>query len=73
MTAVGYTADTEMTVKASWLLFQHDGVAAFTLAERSPLPPPLSAKDLPGVQTQILNDHRIRCINRHPVESDENS
>jgi len=47
MTAVGYNSDTKEIVKASWSLFQHDGVAAFKLSERSPLPPPLSAKDLP--------------------------
>ena len=43
------------------------------MSERSPLPSPLSAKDLPGGRTQILNVHRIRRINRHPVESDEDS
>jgi len=48
MTAIGYISDTEEIVKASWSLFQHDGVPAFKLSERSPLPPPLSAKDLPG-------------------------
>jgi len=71
MTAVGYLSDTEEIVNASWSLFHHDGAAAFKLSERSPLPPPLSAKDLPGGRTQILNVHRIRRINRHPVESDE--
>ena len=44
MTGVVYISDTEEIVKASWSLFQHDGVDAFKLAERSPLPPPLSAK-----------------------------
>ena len=73
MTAVGYISDTEEIVKASRSLFQHDGAAAFKLSERSPLPPPLSAKDLPGGRTQILNVRRIRRINRHPVESDEDS
>jgi len=48
MTAVGYISDTDEIVKASWSLLQHDGVAAFKLSERSPLPPALSAKDLPG-------------------------
>jgi len=48
MTAVGYISDTEEIVKSSWSLFQHDGAAAFKLSERSPLPPALSAKDLPG-------------------------
>jgi len=71
MTAVGYISDSEESVKASWSLFQHDGAAAFKLSERSPLPPALSAKDLPGGRTQILNVHQIRRINRHPVESDD--
>jgi hypothetical protein len=55
VTAVGYISDTEEIGKASWSLFQHDCEAAFKLSERSPLPPALSAKDLPGGQTQILN------------------
>jgi len=59
MTAVGYISDTEEIVKASWSLFQHDGAAAFKLSERSPLPPALPAKYLPGERTQILNVHRI--------------
>jgi hypothetical protein len=46
-------------------------VAAFKFSERSPLPPTLTAKDLPGGQTQILNFHRIRRMNCHPVESDK--
>jgi len=70
-TAVGYLSDMEGIINASWSLFQHDGAAAFILSERSPLPPPLSAKDLPGGWTQILNVLRIRRINRHPVQSDE--
>jgi len=73
MTAVGYTLDTEEILIASWSLFQHDCAAAFKLSERSPLPPPLSAKDLPGGRTQVLNVHRIRTINRDPVESAEDS
>jgi hypothetical protein len=40
------------------------------MSERSPLPPALSAKDLPGGQTQILNFRRIRRINCRLVESD---
>jgi len=59
MTAVGYISDTEEIVKASWSPFSHDGAAAFKLSERSPLPPPLSARDLPGRRTQILNVRRI--------------
>jgi len=73
MTAVGYISDTEEIIKASWSLFQHDGAAEFKLSERSPLPPALSANNLPGGRTQILNVSRIRRINRHPAESDEDS
>jgi len=73
MTAVGYISDTEEIVKASSLLFQHDGAAAYQLSEWSPLPWLLSAKDLPGGRSQILNVHWIRRINHHPVESDEDS
>ena len=73
MTAVGNTSDTDEIVKSSWSLFQHDGAVAFQLSERSPLPPALSAKDLPGGGTQILHVRRIRRINRHPVTSDEDS
>jgi len=71
ITAVEYISDNEEIVKASWSLFQHDGVAAFNLSERSPLPSPLAAKDIPGGRTQIINVHRIRRINRHTVENDE--
>ena len=73
MTAVGYISDTEEIVNASWSLFQHDGAAAFKLSEKSPLPPALSAKDLPGGRTQIVNVHRIQRFSHHPVESDDNS
>jgi len=39
MTAVQYISNTEEIVQASWSNFQHDGVAAFKLLERSPVPP----------------------------------
>jgi len=55
MTAVVYISDTEEIVKASWLLFHHDGAAALKLSEKSPVPPALSAKDLPGGRTPELN------------------
>jgi len=71
MTSVGFISGTEEIVKASWSLFHHDGAAAFKLSERFPLPPPLSAKDLPGGWTQVLHVCWIRRINRHPVKSDE--
>jgi len=73
MTTVGYIPNMEEIVQASWSLFQHNGAAAFKLSERSALPPALSAMDLPGWRTQILNVRRIRRINHHPVESDEDS
>jgi hypothetical protein len=37
------------------------------------VPPALSAKDLPGGRTQVLNVRRIKRIDRHPAESDEDS
>jgi hypothetical protein len=73
MTTVGNISDTDEIVKASWSLFEHDRAAAFTLSERSPLPPALSAKDLPEGRTQILIVRRIPRINRHPVKRDEDS
>jgi len=73
MTAMGYISDTEEIVKASWSLFQHAGAAAFKVSEQSPLPPPLSAKNLPGGRTQVLSVRRIQRMNRHPVDSDEDS
>jgi hypothetical protein len=71
MTTVGYISDTEEIVNASWSLCQHDGAAAFKLSERSPLPPALSAKDLPGGRIQLINVRSMRKINRHSVQSDE--
>jgi hypothetical protein len=73
MTAIGYISDTEELVKASWSLFHHDAVAAFKLSEKSPVPPALSTKDLPGRRTQIMNVRRIKQIDRHSAESDEDS
>ena len=63
----------EEIVKASWSKFQHDGAAAFKMSERSPLPPALSAKDLPGRRSPILNICRRRRIDGHPVECDKDS
>jgi len=73
MTAVGYISGTEEIINVSWSNFQHDGMAAFELLERSPLPPALSAKDLPGGRTQMVNILSIRGINQDPGESDEDS
>jgi hypothetical protein len=73
MPDAGYIPDPEEIVNVSWALFQHDGAAAFKLPEKSPLPPALSAKDLPQGRTQILNVSLIRITNHHPVESDGES
>jgi len=73
MTSIGLISDTEEIVKPSCSLFQHDGVAAFKLLERSPLPPALSAKDRPGGQTHLLNVRRIETFDCHPVVNNEDS
>ena len=73
MTTMGYISDTEEIVKASWSLFQPDGATAFKLSERSPLSPPLPAKDLHGGRTQLFNVWCIRRSNCHPVESNQDS
>jgi len=73
MTAVGSNLDMEEIMEASWSLFQLDCAAAFKLSKRSPLPPALSAKDLPGGRTQILNVCQIRWITHHPVEDEMDS
>jgi len=71
MTAVGYISDTEVIVNASWSTFHPDGTAAFKLWEKSPWSPALSAKDLPGGRSQVLNVRRMKWIDHHPAESDE--
>jgi hypothetical protein len=73
LTAVEYISYTDEIFTASQSIFHHAGAATFTLSEQSPLPPALSAKNLPGRRTQILNVRRIRQNNRHPVESDQDS
>ena len=70
-TAVGFISDTEEIVKTSWSHFQHDGVAECKLLEKSPVPPGLSANVLPGGRTQVLNVRRIKRIDCHPAESDD--
>jgi len=57
-------------VKAFWSNFQHDGVAAFKLSERSSLLPAMSAKHLTGGQTQVLNVRRIKRIECHTAKND---
>jgi hypothetical protein len=73
MTAVGYISDTEEIVNASWCNFHHDGVAAFKSLEKSPVPPGLSAKDLHGGHTQVLDVRQFKQIDCHAAESDEDN
>jgi len=73
MTPVGYISNTEKILKASWSNFQHDGVAAFKFSQKSPVPPALSEKNCPGGQTQVFNSGQIKGIDRHSVETDEDS
>jgi len=68
MSAIGYISDTEEILKASWSNFQHDGAAAYKLSEKSPVPPALSTKDLPGGRTQVLNVCQIKRTDRHAYE-----
>jgi len=71
MTMGSYISDTAAIVQASWSPFRHDGAAAFTLSEPSPLPPAVSAKDLPGGETEMINVPRSGRINRHAVTIDK--
>jgi len=73
MTAVRYISDSKEIIKASRSNFHHACAAAFILSQRSLLPPALSAKNLPGEQTQVLNVRRIRRIDRHPTKCDQDS
>jgi len=66
-------SDMEDIVKASWSLYQRDVAAPYNLSQRSPLPPVLTGKVLSRRQSPILNVRQIGRINRHPVESDEDS
>lgn len=73
MTVIRYISDTEGIVKGSWRIFQDDCAAAFIFAERSPLPPGFSIKALHGGHTQVIYILQVKRINRHSVESDENT
>jgi len=73
MTAMGYISDMEGIVKALWSVFQHDGAVAFQSSEWSPSTWPLSAKNLAGGWTQIINVRWIWRINCYPAESDKDS
>ena len=73
MTAIRYIPDTDEIMKASLSNIHHDGAAAFKLQETLPLPPAVSANDLPGGQTKVLNVHQMNSINLDPDEGDEDS
>jgi len=59
--------------KASWTLIQHDDAAAFKLSERSPWLPALAAEDLPGGRTQVINLRWTQRIDRHRIDSVQDS
>ena len=61
-TAVEYISDAAKIVKVSRSNFQHDSTPAFELSERLPVPPNMSANNLPGAQTQVLNVYQIKII-----------
>jgi len=73
MTAVWYISDSKEIIKGSWSNFQHDGEAAFKLSERSQLPATLSAMDLTGGRTQVLNVCRIGRIDHYSAKCDDDS
>jgi hypothetical protein len=73
LTAGRYISDNEQIIKASLSNFQHDGVAAYKVSEQSPMRPALSAKNLPGGQTEVLNVHRIKRLDGHPAQSTKDS
>ena len=52
LTPIEYIFDTEEIIKAFWSMIPHCCVGIFKDSELSPLPPALSAKDLPGGQTE---------------------
>lgn len=56
MPPVGYILDTKEIMKASWSNYHADGVAAYTLSERSPLQWALLAMHLTQGRTQAAND-----------------
>jgi len=73
MTGVGYTSDLEVIVKASCSLYKYDCAATLKLSEKSPLPPAVSAKDLPAGRTRVLNVCWIKTSERHLAKSDNDS
>lgn len=58
-------------VNKSWSLFQRDGAAVFQLSLRSPFPPGMSAQDLTGGRSQVLNVPNINRIDHRPAKYDK--
>jgi len=73
ITVIWSISDIEEILKVSCSNFQHDGAAAFEFSERSPVPPALSAKVLPGGWTQVLNIRQIKRIERQSAGTDDDS
>ena len=73
MTTIECISDMEEIVEVSWSVSKHDGAAAFQLSERSPLPPAMSANDLPGGRTQVSIVCRIRWIDHRRAKSNVDS
>jgi len=71
MNVVRYITGTQEIIKATWSRFEHDGVAALKSLVSSPLPPALSAKNLPAEQTKVFNVRWVNWIDHHSSESDE--
>jgi len=70
MTPSRYISDTEDIDKACRSNIESDGVAAFKLSEKSPVPPALSAKNLLEGRTEVLIVCIISRIDHYPAESD---
>jgi hypothetical protein len=69
--AIRYISHTEEIVNVSHYNVPHNGQAAVKLSERIHGSPTLVAKDLGGGQMKILNVRRIKRINRHPGNRNE--
>jgi hypothetical protein len=69
--AIRYISHTEEIVNVSHSNVPHNGQAAVKLSERTHGSPTLVAKDLAGELIKILNVRRIKRINRHPGNRNE--
>jgi len=57
MTAVGDIHVAEKLVEVSWSIITHDGAPALKWWEKSRVTPGMSAQDLSGRRTEVLNCH----------------